>query len=161
MREIKYKAWLIKEERWANPDDIMIIGDGTVYVRYLPTRTQYEPDVSHTLSNQGNKPGFELMQYTGLKDKNGVDIFEGDILKWTIPKGTMNPAVSPWFWGGNRIDEDTTTISQVVYENACFSLLGVGEDEGWETMLRGGLNRDEYGEVIGNIWENRDLLNGI
>lgn len=51
-------------------------------------------------------------------------------------------------------------ISQVVYKDACFYLMGVGEDKGWETMLRGGINRDEYGEVIGNIFENPELLEG-
>ena len=117
----------------------------------------FKPQYSIFTFNNKDFWFLRIMQYTGLKAK-GVEIYEGDILRWTLPAGTRNQAAPPRLWGDNCIDEETTTISQVVYKDACFYLEGVGVDTGWEAMLRGGINRDEYAEVIGNICENPELL---
>lgn len=77
----------------------------------------------------------KLMQYTGLKDKNGNEIYEGDILR--IEK------------------EDYKYI--VKFYDSCF--LGVNKyDEHYEqTKILGNLFALER-EVIGNIYENSELL---
>lgn len=90
-------------------------------------RIRYHPDYSDTLKLDE----IELMQYTGLKDKNGTEIYEGDILH-LFSKKTAPMA-------NNGID----TIVEV--KHICQF---AGED--WYGS--------ECAEVIGNIYENPELL---
>lgn len=69
-----------------------------------------------------------FMQFTSLKDKNGVEIYEGDILRYD---------------GEERI---------VVYEAPSFEL------QLKETRAFAWDNWAEFGEIIGNIYQNPELL---
>ena len=72
-------------------------------------------------------------QYTGLTDKNGTRIFEGDIC---------------WFYGGDY-------YSGLWEQNAIVAITDMTDDE--QTHY---LNNAEYCEVIGNIFDNPELLKG-
>lgn len=73
-------------------------------------------------------------QYTGLTDKNGKKIFEGDIC---------------WFYGGDY-------YSGLWEQNAIVAITDMTDDE--QTHY---LNNAEYCEVIGNIHDNPELLQEV
>ncbi|MBS9782028.1 MAG: DNA-packaging protein [Gammaproteobacteria bacterium] len=97
---------------------------------------------SKTVDNKN----LELMQYTGLKDKNGKKIYEGDILSIIVIRG-------------ENLYEYTT---DVIYEDAEFTIKGENTEQ-YDTFLSAyagdGINLAEA-EIIGNIYENPELLEG-
>lgn len=82
----------------------------------------------------------EINQYTGLKDKNGKEIYEGDIIRLK-----------------HHIDKRINVVGKVVFlsEQASF---GIIDDLGQEYPLF--RNTTEQIEIIGNIYENLELLEG-
>lgn len=117
MRTIKFRAWDKKNKvmlaDYSSLGFTVEIMDGDFIVRNGEIATEL-----------GGKERFKLMQYTGLKDKYGVEIYEGDILKGDDYCGAV--------YYSNRGTWDC------------------------ESFLLGGLN--EKSEVIGNIYENPELL---
>jgi uncharacterized phage protein (TIGR01671 family) len=86
---------------------------------------------------EGNRIRLELMQYTGIKDKSGVEIYEGDIVR---VKSRFDSVVGPVTYKDTGFGFNVPTTSE--YEEK-FRSLGTG----W------------YGvEVIGNVHENPELL---
>lgn len=151
MRDIKFRLWNkeTKEINYSGTEgsgsssDIITIGfDGTVYIQNafgldMGTRN---PAFDKPLDN------YVIMQYTGLKDRNGKEIYEGDILKCDFSKdhkdGFHSIQVIEFYEGsfGSRNKDDHFRIP------ALFS--------GRATE---GMNLN-YFEVIGNIHEHKHLL---
>lgn len=116
MREIKFRAW---DKQFSKMIDIR-----------LPEK--YHIDWER----------FELMQYTGLKDKNGVEIYEGDIVR---PKEHSNYVVR-WY------NEDEGEVSTYGYYMEVTGMPDV--------IVSLNPVQARKLEVIGNIYENPELLEG-
>lgn len=121
MREIKFRAW-DKELKFMVDDTMYIMGIGTGNVFF---------DNQGDLIEQSNK--LVLMQYTGLKDKNGKDIYEGDVSK--------NYYKGQW-------------VNLVVVWNP----LGMWSVKWKDGYLNNYHINNQNMEVIGNIYENPELL---
>ncbi len=131
MREIKFRAWfkplkrmfmVVKELRFVRKGNIVII-------------------TNHTGGTSPNS--YELMQFTGLKDKNGKEIFEGDIVIVIANVEKRFPKTNCFI----EYNEDNTSY----YISNIYA--GKGDDRGYCQPLW----RCEV-EVIGNIYENPELL---
>lgn len=123
MREIKFRAW----------DKEM----GTMHYATLDNLILHN---KHHIQNFYWNTSI-LMQYTGLKDKNGKEMYEGDVLK--ADSMPMN----------NGTTEVYTPIFKIVYEeyDTAFSAYDI-RIKCWVK-----LNALNY-EVIGNVYENPELL---
>ena len=89
----------------------------------------------------------ELMQYTGLKDKNGVKIFEGDIVR------TYKLNTDKHF--EDRIREYDEFIGVIAWNEYRLKYCIQKNNTEYEDMFK---QFGHYYEVIGNIYENGDLL---
>jgi len=125
MREIKFRAWNYEEKEMYYADDFqpLVYGCETRWVVKNNART----DKGDVLVGADNG---ELMQYTGLKDKNGVEICEGDIVRGM--RGIMG--VCKFEHGRFFIGYGDSTRLTFIYEN-----------------------RNKI-KILGNIYENPELL---
>jgi len=89
---------------------------------------------------------FELMQFTGLKDKNGVHIYEGDIVKLSFNEYYSNECVN--------VDEDTIVTGKITFEDGGYF---INEKDSTWFYLYDMTDCAEI-EIIGNIHENPKLL---
>ena len=110
-REIKFRAWHLD--------------DGMLYFDFDSFQKDYH-------DQYGN-----IMQFTGLTDKNGKEIYEGDIISNELIKGI------------------------VVFDSGCFCIKVVciiNKDAGHDAGSCPALFDFIYNEIIGNIYENPELL---
>ena len=125
-RIIKFRAWHTKAKKMFSAEEmgkdeltLSVDGRGFVNVNGASTKlSQYITDMTP-------------MQFTGLKDKNGKEIFEGDILN----------------------DSEYAQRFEVIWRNGMFSLK-ILNDNNFHRWIRD----NEKLEIIGNIYENPELI---
>lgn len=123
MRDIKFRAWFIDTGHGEEPRMVQDY-HSTIYMEFI--------GLNPRLSGYAA----EIMQFTGLKDQYGNEIYEGDIL---------------------QIETDKI-IGVVHYNNAMFKLNLIHK---WAKAMRNELYyfcENENVKIIGNIYENPELL---
>ena len=126
---MKYKVWHIERKEWIHDTwSIFIDPDGDIWE--IEERGSYDRYMSKTWINERVK----VVYATGLQDKNGTPIYEGDILRiaeWKM-NGEVNFASGMFKVRDRRRENFNPSLASFMVEIRC--------------------------EVIGNIWENADLL---
>ena len=133
MREIKFRAWRIDDKKM-----------------YLPFNLLDELN-----DTEGHFPqDTVLMQYTGLHDKNGIEIYEGDILRIKAENGKWNILVVKYgiarreMKSGWTVDIPSFYFDLVGADFKAFPIVKNYKGKHDLTML----------EVIGDIYSNPELL---
>ena len=125
MREIKFRIWSVTKKRYVQDYDYYYIdNDGDLY------NIDYQ---GYDMVKKSLKKDFYIVeQYTGLKDKNGVEIYEGDVLH----------CVSRW---------DSADMV-VIFADGEFRMVLLEKGDGFYDI------RCFDKEVIDNIHDNPELL---
>lgn len=139
MREIKFRVWLRRQGN--NDKEYFIMEDVDFY---------FFEEWGYRTSGEVEEAGHKLMQYTGLKDKNGEGIYEGDILQDTGygAEGALPGVVMFGDWdNGQEGDENDRGIGWFTEDSS-----------GYRRSLLDFVLFDNEIRVIGNIYENPELL---
>lgn len=138
-REIKFRAWCENSGEFIMIDEYLFIGKENNHAMGADFTNDY-PCVTKVI---------DVMQYTGLKDKNGKEIYEGDVLQFTErPKYLLKTGKMLVCWNENYGCYGYKYEHSVNKEHI---IPFVTHDELKEDVLN-------HCEVIGNIYQNPELL---
>lgn len=142
MREIKFRAWDDVDEKMlyiGEETDVSFSFDSSgITAIKLQDYNDYDD------SNFCSLEHLKYMQYTGLKDKNDVEIYEGDVAQITY----LNPLTGKPVFDVYRIETQDNGLVKMIHSSG---------EERWHRYLH--LQYKEV-EVVGNIYENPNLLKG-
>ena len=131
-REIKFRAWDTERKEWKSRLNVYVNGAGEKIWQFGNDFEVYSE--------------VALSQCTGLKDEKGVEIYEGDLF------GLM---------GGDKDRPHEYEVFGEVYFDTDFAGFCVKyPNGGWTTLGEHLLEKQNHREVIGNIYENPELIKG-
>jgi uncharacterized phage protein (TIGR01671 family) len=128
MKDIKFRAWSPNNGCWCGAFSIHQSG---AVSDMIDAKIDKDSGIAISDAHWGEND-LVIMQYTGLKDKNGVEIYEGDIVEI------------------KEIGSDKFTVN---FRNGCFWV----DYKAWEILLWTCVKNNDA-KVIGNIYENGNLL---
>lgn len=139
--------------RMYQPDEVMV-GDGNIWI------IDEDSVAGEWIVNND----LNLMQSTGLFDRNGKEIFEGDVLKFNdewneyCHEGYVDGSVK----GINYVEvlrgEACFEFGKTKYPESSLFILMEDEHLNFKDFIK---SEDFEFEIIGNIYENKDILEGI
>lgn len=148
MRPIKFRAWDKHENRWYEP--IFRAYENEVYELLITFSGELERrTMQPILEHESLFPErYELMQFTGLYDKSGKEIYEGDIVQYQ-GQSFVESIIG---------EHPKTHVSEIKWheEELKWALYHHDKDDWTTNLTKSG--DDQQFEVIGNIYENSDLL---
>ena len=147
MREIKFRAWDKKNKRMLRLEDVG--GECWADSYYGEYSELWNSDLGNffdCLDSIGEDEDVILMQYTGLKDKNGKEIYEGDIvgIYWVGEERELT-----WF-----VEWDSKSASFCLRQTPGSKVYTQPYISASPTFI----NDLQQTAIIGNIYENPELL---
>lgn len=159
MREIKFRAYIKNN------------GNGECMEYYDLLKDKMDKFALLHCAIDLNMP---IMQYTGLKDKQNKEIYEGDIIAFNsksvfhfLERRSCGPSGGIWYDKKEGINTNIEGDEKVIYGRKCEIVKWQEDETGFYPFADspencghcgGGYSATEF-EVIGNIYENKDLLN--
>lgn len=138
MREILFRGKRVEDDRWIE-GNLVKTKTGASYI-LVPSEDLGVNQTSQTISFLVCYSS--VGQYTGLKDKSSVKIFEGDVVE--------TPYLDPIF--GDMIN-GVKTVGAIVFESGCYCVYYKDNDR-----IVSMHSLDHKLKVIGNIYDNPNLL---
>lgn len=142
MRDIKFRAWdnVANEMFYCGEEIDVIFQLGSEGIECTDIR-----NIGPSGDGVNSMEHLIYMQYTGLKDKNSKEIYEGDILEFNNNGYELT--------AGNR--DDDIVLAKVKYSCGAWLLKeAYGQLDDLYTVLV----NDEEAEVVGNVFEKPELL---
>src|SRR5690625_395079 len=143
MREIKFRAWDKTNKKMHY--GVGILGSA-IYIDFNGQKEYEEVN------------GHELMQYTGAKDKNGREIYEGDVVKRKYEVWGANPFGN----ASSVLEKAGTYIGVVNYRPSVGFIMNscrhYDANDNFIETLSGIKIYSKHSKVIGNIYEHPELL---
>lgn len=132
MREIKFRGKRLDNGEW-------VFGD-------LHLNTPY-PHIHYEFCHRAKIDTKTIGQFTGMRDKNGKEIYEGDIVKWVITQMYVDE-------NGGYKESDSDEIDVIEWHNDALYL-------GEYCAVGFTYESEDYADIIGNIHDNPELLESL